>query len=567
MSIILWVWSVTLWGLSVIPWIFLVSVTVAIAGFLYFMYPAWDSKKKDSNGHPNKPRHEKWFYAWLIGLSALGGFWALFLPLALNQKFNGPNADGNQLRLHLLYITGGVLALITLGETHRKNTVDREKAKVEKDNYEKSQTHQDNVLEEQQRQFNETIAKERERIEVDKAKNEQDHIRQVHAERRSRYTTAIEQLSNDKASIRLGGVYTLIGLADEWLSEDSLYEDERRKEGQIIINNLCAYIRSPFDLASKHKEHTQDQAPKDYEGGTEQLNQDQGRFREEQDIRLAIMQELRDRLRNRLHSLENDSGPWSNFDYNFANTTFFYDIDLSEARFLGKASFTNAKFNDNSNFKNTFFKEKVDFTEAEFTAYTNFTNTIFNSATNFLNTRFINVADFNKSRFRNRASFSQAFFGGYAHFTNSVFGDEKVDGNTYFNGAQFGRGVSFNNSILTGKTYFDKALFNEINLQSTKIIGSIEFTESYISIEVDGNTAPTLAGFKKGSKNVFSIDPTSSAKLIETEDHRSPDGTITIIPMGCFVFDPNTLEIIPHTPVSNDCTENNYPIKEHSKDD
>ena len=578
MSVIHWMLSATLWGLPVIPWVFLVSITVVIAGFLYFMYPAWDSKKKDSNGHPNKPRHEKWFYAWLIGLSALGGFWALFLPLALNQKFNGPNADGNQLRLHLLYITGGVLALITLGETHRKNTVDREKAKVEKDNYEKSQTHQDNVLEEQQRQFNETIAKERERIEVDKAKNEQDHIRQVHAERRSRYTTAIEQLSNDKASIRLGGVYTLIGLADEWLSEDSLYEDERRKEGQIIINNLCAYIRSPFDLASKHKEHTQDQAPKDYEGGTEQLNQDQGRFREEQDIRLAIMQELRDRLRNRLHSLENDSGPWSNFDYNFANTTFFYDIDLSEARFLGKidlsearflgkASFTNAKFNDNSNFKNTFFKEKVDFTEAEFTAYTNFTNTIFNSATNFLNTRFINVADFNKSRFRNRASFSQAFFGGYAHFTNSVFGDEKVDGNTYFNGAQFGRGVSFNNSILTGKTYFDKALFNEINLQSTKIIGSIEFTESYISIEVDGNTAPTLAGFKKGSKNVFSIDPTSSAKLIETEDHRSPDGTITIIPMGCFVFDPNTLEIIPHTPVSNDCTENNYPIKEHSKDD
>ena len=509
---------------SCISGILLLVITGAIARFLYCKYPAWDSKKKDNNGYPNKPRHEKWFYVWLIGLSTLGGFWALFLPLALSQKFDGPNADGNQLRLHLLYITGGVLALTTLGETHRKNN-------------------------------------------LEKHKNDQDHTRQVHAERRSRYTTAIEQLSSDKASIRLGGVYTLIGLADEWLSEDSLYEDERRKEGQIIINNLCAYIRSPFDLASKHKEHTQDQAPKDYEGGTEQLNQDQGRFREEQDIRLAIMQELRDRLRNRLHSLENDSGPWSNFDYNFANTTFFYDIDLSEARFLGKASFTNAKFNNNSNFTNMFFKEKVDFTEAEFTAYTNFTNTIFNSATNFLNTRFINVADFNKSRFRNRASFSQAFFGGYAHFTNSVFGDEKVDGNTYFNGAQFMRGVSFNNSILTGKTYFDKALFNEINLQSTKIIGSIEFTESYISIEVDGTTAPTLAGFKKGSKNVFSIDPTSSAKLIETEEHRSPDGTITIIPMGCFVFDPNTLEIIPHTPVSNDCTENNYPIKEHSKDD
>ncbi|WP_413041086.1 hypothetical protein [Rothia dentocariosa] len=53
-------------------------------------------------------------------------------------------------------------------ETRHKNTTDRAKA-----------------LSEQARQFNETIAKEREKIEADKAKNEQNHIRQVHAERRS----------------------------------------------------------------------------------------------------------------------------------------------------------------------------------------------------------------------------------------------------------------------------------------------------------------------------------------------------------------------------------------------
>ena len=517
--------------MPVISWILLLIITAVIAITLLCKYPAWDSKKKDSNGQPNKLRHKKWFYAWLIGLSTLGGLWALFLPLALNQKFDGPNADGNQLRLHLLYITGGVLALTTLGETHRKNN-------------------------------------------LEKHKNDQDHTRQVHAERRSRYTKAIEHLFNENISVRLGGVYALAGLADEWLTDEEtlLTKKERHKEGQAIITTLCSYIRSSFNLASKAEVLTKDEAPGNYEGGDQQFIKDQAKLREEQELRLTILDAIKTRLNSSTIAPEDGNeklikGLWSNFDYNFANATFFYDIDLTEARFLGKASFTNAKFNNNSNFTNMFFKEKVDFTEAEFTAYTNFTNTIFNSATNFLNTRFINVADFSKSRFRNRASFSQAIFGGYAYFTNSVFGDEKVDGNTYFNGAQFRRGVSFNNSILTGKTYFDKALFNEINLQSTKIIGSIEFTESYISIEVDGTTAPTLAGFKKGSKNVFSIDPTSSAKLIETEEHRSPDGTITIIPMGCFVFDPNTLEIIPHTPVSNDCTENNYPIKEHSKDD
>ena len=57
----------------------------------------------------------------------------------------------------------------------------------------------------------------------------------------------------------MGGVYTLVGLVDEWLEEESIrkYED-RLKEGQVIINNLCAYIRSPFTLASHYDELMQD---------------------------------------------------------------------------------------------------------------------------------------------------------------------------------------------------------------------------------------------------------------------------------------------------------------------
>lgn len=473
MSIVLWVWSVTLWGLSVIPWIFLVSVTVAIAGFLYFMYPAWDSKKKDSNGHPNKPRHEKWFYVWLIGLSALGGFWALFLPLALNQKFDGPNADGNQLRLHLLYITGGVLALTTLGETHRKNTVDREKAKVEKENYERSQKHQADVLEEQKHQFNETIAKERERIEVDKAKNERDHIRQVHAERRSRYTTAIEQLADEKAPIRLGGIYTLIKLVDEWLADKKTLpnEEEPLKEGQIIINSLCAYIRSPFDLASKHKELSQDQAPENYEGGIEKFSEDQGRFHEEQDIRLAIMQELR----NRIHGLLiNDPGPWSNFNYDFTKAKFFYNIDLSRVVFAGDAIFNGAKF-----------FEDADFTSIKFITDIGCKKILFNRVT-----------------FKEDAVFENAEFFSKVYFTKSTFIKKASFISAEFKRASFGKsGVAF-----TGANFMQKPEF-------------WHYRE---------NLYP--AKFEPGSENDFSVSRDSSP--IDTEELHNPNGTITIIPKG-----------------------------------
>ena len=68
----------------------------------------------------------------------------------------------------------------------------------------------------------------------------------MYAERRSRYTKAIEQLTNEKAAVRLGGVYTLVSLVDEWLADESFKEEsDRHKEGQVIINNLCSYIRSP----------------------------------------------------------------------------------------------------------------------------------------------------------------------------------------------------------------------------------------------------------------------------------------------------------------------------------
>ena len=194
----------------------------------------------------------KHFVRLLVWLAVSGGALAVFGPWLLYVAGWTSETD-KDLRLHILYITGGTIAVLGLVETHRKNTTDRIKAEADIQNYQASQNYQSKTLDEQARQFTKNIAKEREKIEADKAKNEQDHIRQVHAERRSRYTTAIEQLSSDKASIRLGGVYTLVGLVDEWLTDEKTIPniEERRKEGQVIINNLCAYIRSPFLLAER----------------------------------------------------------------------------------------------------------------------------------------------------------------------------------------------------------------------------------------------------------------------------------------------------------------------------
>ena len=481
LCVALWIWSV------ILPWTLLGTVTTIIAGFLLLMYPAWDSKNKDSNGRPNKPRHEKWFYAWLIGLSVLGGFWALFLPLALNQKFDGPNADGNQLRLHLLYITGGVLALTTLGETHRKNTVDREKAKVEKDNYEKSQNHQKDVLKEQQRQFNETIAKERERIEVDKAKNEQDHIRQVHAERHSRYTTAIEQLSSDKASIRLGGVYTLIGLADEWLTD----KPGLHQEGQVIVNNLCAYIRSPFDLASKAEVLSEPKAPENYEGGTQQFTKDQARIREEKEIRRAILTGITTRLNGGTITEKDGTqkplpGPWSCFDYNFSNAIFFYPANFSNNYFGASSEFSSVKFTEEANFSHAIFINHVGFSHAIFINHVGFSHAIF-----------INRVDFSHAKFAESANFFHTTLG------NADFSRGKFIGDTNFSNATFKEGAYFSKVIFVGEAKFYRATFT----WNAEFIGAIFFNYISFSYAIFKDSKPLFADNKLIAKFSDKVDP------------------------------------------------------------
>jgi len=423
---------------SCISWILLAIITATISITLLCKYPAWDSKKKDSNSRPNKPRHEKWFYVWLIGLSTLGGFWALFLPLALSQKFDGPNADGNQLRLHLLYITGGVLALTTLGETHRKNT-------------------------------------------LEKHKNDQDHTRQVHAERRSRYTAAIEQLSSDKASIRLGGIYSLVGLVDEWLADEKTIPDleERRKEGQVIINNLCAYIRSPFDLVSKIKELSEStDVSKDYSDGTQQFIKAQSMFREEQEMRQTILSEINKRLNGGTHIIEGGTrkilkGMWSDFNYDFSSTVFFYPTNFSDSFFGASSIFSGANFNDNANFFGVAFNDYADFSgatfndnanfsETRFTDYAQFSEAEFTGSTDFFGAEFTGT-NFGWAKFTGDANFSEAKFTGIifseAKFTGSAnFSEAKFTGSTDFFGAEFTGDANFSGATFEEKPIFERAL-------------------------------------------------------------------------------------------------------------
>ena len=416
------------------------------------------------------------FYVWLGALAILGGTWAFFLPLALNSGFN-KNDDGPVLRQLLIYATGGLLGAITLGETRRKN--------------------------------------------------DQEHMRQIHAERRARYAKAVEQLADEKAPIRLGGVYTLVKLVDDWLDDEKTLpsKDERRQEGQIIVNSLCAYIRSSFPLAERHDELTlsyeeyqqncqgnqgKNRATQSVENSADnstpkagehqdnkQPNQprekfvrEKSLFIEEQEVRQTILSEIEKRLNSNKDKNEDGKGEvkpgtWSYFEYDFSNTVFFYYAQFNYSYFGNTSNFSRATFTQDANFFSATFQD-----------------------TKFSETTFTQDASFFTATFQD-ANFSWATF---------------QDAN--FSGATFLKNVDFSEAIFQNKPIFEYTLSDKI--YKARFLYKKDDPRNYN----------------------FEVSPDSPYK-IETEKHRSPNGTITIIPQGCVVFDSKTGKVIPHAPDPN----------------
>ena len=368
---------------------------------------------------------EKAFPWLLVSGAALGLTLMIILPIIFFQEKTGDQLKAqSDLRLALLYTTGGVIAALGLLETYRKNTNDRAKANADINATLKNQEHQTKVLKEQIRQFDENAFKERK------------------AERRERYTKAVEQLGDEKAPIRMGGVYTLVGLVDEWLEEKSLSDDERFKEGQVIINNLCAYIRSPFTLATRYDELSKDSPSSDgiYKDNQQEFYTDKAEFKAEADVRLGIIKEIHDRIQD---PDKNTPGAWSDFEYDFSGSTFFYPIDL-----------TNSYYAKPINFSGSTYQGWAHFTSSTYKSWANFSRSTYKSWADFTGSTYKDVADFADSTYKSWAYFTDSTYQGWAYFSGSTYqGRANFSGSTYKSGSDFSGSTYQGGSDFTGSTY------------------------------------------------------------------------------------------------------------------
>ena len=357
----------------------------------YLVLILWSIFKKDED-----PR---WFHARILSSGIVGGSYAFLLPAVMSLPEGGVNSGGAAaLRQAILLATGGLIGLIALGETRRKNDNDREAA-------ENLRIHQQDTLDQQKDQFEKQLEKQQEQFDANAFKDRK-------AERRERYTKAVEQLGDEKAPVRMGGVYTLVGLVDEWLEEESIrkYED-RLKEGQVIINNLCAYIRSPFTLASHYDELMQDTPGAEgvYQDKVQEFYADKATLDSEADVRLSIIKEIHDRIQG---PDKNTPGAWSDFEYDFSGSTFFYPIDL-----------TNSYYAKPINFSGSTYKGRAYFTGSTYKGWANFNDSTYQSGANFSHSTYQSRANFSDSTYQSRADFSGSIFCSDVYFGTYIFND------------------------------------------------------------------------------------------------------------------------------------------------
>ncbi len=505
----------------------------------------WEIVLADNKTSIKKPPfYIRRFFLILVLLGLIGGAAALWIPSGTDWlRQSGLSGEAEQksisdLRLHFLYITGGIIAILTLLQTNWKNQVDHHKVEAD-------------------------IKKNKQ----DAEKNERDHIRQVHAERRSRYTKAIEQLANEKAAVRLGGIYTLVGLVDEWLADDTLGPEEQQKEGQVIINNLCAYIRSPFVLAERREIFEQENG-KEPEGYSGDFIADKSKFREEQEVRQTIFTEMSTRLSkiNEDEEIRVIPGTWSRFEFSFIKASIFYPLDTLTfenpnfymATFYGDAYFYLAKFIGETNFRSVNFKNSAYFPYSHFEGSVTFTSSHFEEDSSFFSAKFAEQTDFSRITFKESASFSQVHFEQDADFSRTHFHKEAQFAQVHFleianfAHARFLGDGDFLKASLCGKADFTQTYFHGFtNFLDAQFAGETNFNETHFAdtLFFSGELYNADTNEKRIAEARFSNKVNPDNYIFRASPH-SPhkiklgisefNGKKFIIPEGTVLFDPDS---------------------------
>lgn len=353
------------------------------------------------------------FRTWVWAIALLGIVTAGFMPFAFDTDI-----AYFEVQPFIFFITGTLLGVLFLGEFHRMN-----------------------------------------------AQKKLEHPQRVHAERRTRYSKAVEQLAYPNPAVRASAISTLAGLVDEWLADEQLSVETRQKEGQVIVNALCAYVRSPFARAFKAEAFESDTPPANYAGD---FATDLAAFRGEQDVRRSVFVEMSKRSSTLAENEKGEvavvPGAWSGFEFDFSRAVVFYPLDgltienadFSAAKFCNGSDFSGADFVGTVDFSRATFGEIVGFGDATFAGDVSFSHVTFTRSANFGGASFVQSAHFDGVKFMQKAHFGGVKFTQDTNFSGAAFIQ-----NTSFGGANFAQNADFSWAVFTQNAHFVGAVFSQ----------------------------------------------------------------------------------------------------------
>ena len=297
----------------------------------------------------------------------------------------------------------------------------------------------------------------------------------LNASRQDRYLKAVELLDSAHSYTRLGAVHALVGLADEYLANESLSAEEKHTEGQRIVDVLCAYIRSPFELAFRYDELSQDK-PNPH-GSYRENHQDFYMHRAELLAEAKVRQQALQEIHRRLHHFPQGDrrnyveGSWSGFEYDFSNSVFFYPVDMKDSWYQNSVDFSGCTYYASAEFSGSTYERSAYFCDSTYYDWVFFNNSTYCGEAQWSGSTYHDSARFNWSVYYGEVSFHDSVYGGSVFFDQSLYYDEALFYSSTYRGE-----AGFDGSLYRGSVFVSDSVFeDEVSLYGSIFCDALNF--------------------------------------------------------------------------------------------
>lgn len=247
------------------------------------------------------------------------------------------------------------------------------------------------------------------------------------------YILAVEQLARGAFAERRAAADTLVGLADEWLSNATISAAERDAAAQVVADALCAYIRTPLmpEQEAENPRNTGENPPEKERS----FYHDEGQLNEgaEGALRQHILEAIHQRARWHLNpgeqvgeyetplQAQTTPGPWSHLVFDFTGAIFCHPVNFSGSHWGRTVSFAGCTFTETADFSSSFYEGEAIFEGSTYRSGAGFVQCVYHQDVRHTGSVYRAGAEFGASTYRGAADFSRVIFYGPADFGVSVF--------------------------------------------------------------------------------------------------------------------------------------------------